>query len=83
MERTSWRRRARAFVPALLLLCAGRVDAPGRAGAGGGGRCSAGDRRGEPCPTVPAGQKLIALTFDDGPRRSTTTRLLDGLSGAG
>ena len=23
-------------------------------------------------------QKLIALTFDDGPRRSTTTRLLDG-----
>ena len=35
---------------------------------------------GEPCPTVPAGQKLIALTFDDGPRRSTTTRLLDGLS---
>ena len=38
---------------------------------------------GEPCPTVPAGQKLIALTFDDGPRRSTTTRLLDGLSERG
>ena len=32
---------------------------------------------------APAGlpeQKLIALTFDDGPRRSTTTRLLDGLA---
>ena len=27
--------------------------------------------------------KLIALTFDDGPRRSTTTRLLDGLSERG
>ncbi|MFQ9918987.1 MAG: polysaccharide deacetylase family protein [Flavonifractor plautii] len=38
---------------------------------------------GQPCPTVPAGQKLIALTFDDGPRRSTTTRLLDGLSERG
>ena len=25
-------------------------------------------------------QKLIALTFDDGPRRSTTTALLDGLA---
>ena len=28
-------------------------------------------------------QKLIALTFDDGPRRSTTTRLLDGLAERG
>ena len=27
--------------------------------------------------------KLIALTFDDGPRRSTTTRLLDGLAQRG
>lgn len=35
---------------------------------------------------APAGlpeQKLIALTFDDGPRRSTTTRLLDGLAERG
>lgn len=30
-----------------------------------------------------AGRKLIALTFDDGPRRSTTTRLLDGLAQRG
>ena len=30
-----------------------------------------------------AGQKLIALTFDDGPRRSTTTALLDGLAQRG
>ena len=28
-------------------------------------------------------QKLIALTFDDGPRRSTTTALLDGLKQRG
>lgn len=28
-------------------------------------------------------KKLIALTFDDGPRRSTTTRLLDGLAERG
>ena len=32
---------------------------------------------------TPATQKLIALTFDDGPRRSTTTRLLDGLAERG
>lgn len=30
-----------------------------------------------------SGRKLIALTFDDGPRRSTTTRLLDGLAERG
>ena len=34
----------------------------------------------EESPSVQTGQKLIALTFDDGPRRSTTTRLLDGLA---
>ena len=34
-----------------------------------------------PAPTADGG--LIALTFDDGPRRSTTTRLLDGLSERG
>ena len=28
---------------------------------------------------VPGQKKLVALTFDDGPRRSTTTQLLDGL----
>ena len=35
----------------------------------------------EPVPTP--SQKLIALTFDDGPRRSTTTALLDGLAERG
>lgn len=30
-----------------------------------------------------SGQKLIAITFDDGPRRSSTTRLLDGLAQRG
>ena len=28
---------------------------------------------------LPAGEKYVALTFDDGPRRATTERLLDGL----
>lgn len=32
---------------------------------------------------APDTQKLIALTFDDGPRRSTTTQLLDGLAERG
>jgi len=32
---------------------------------------------------APVQQKLIALTFDDGPRRSTTTALLDGLAQRG
>ncbi len=32
---------------------------------------------------VTTDSKLIALTFDDGPRRSTTTRLLDGLEERG
>lgn len=36
-----------------------------------------------PTPTPEPGEKLIALTFDDGPRRSTTTRLLDGLAERG
>ena len=31
----------------------------------------------------PAQGPLIALTFDDGPRRSTTTQLLDGLAQRG
>lgn len=32
---------------------------------------------------IPAGEKYVALTFDDGPRRSTTARLLDGLKERG
>ncbi len=32
---------------------------------------------------APMQQKLVALTFDDGPRRSTTTQLLDGLAERG
>ena len=34
-------------------------------------------------PGEDAGEKLVALTFDDGPRRSTTTALLDGLKERG
>ena len=43
------------------------------------GRVPAGGRR----RAAETGQKLIALTFDDGPRRSTTTALLDGLAQRG
>ena len=32
---------------------------------------------------IPAGEKYVALTFDDGPRRGTTDRLLDGLKERG
>lgn len=32
---------------------------------------------------IPAGEKYVALTFDDGPRRITTERLLDGLKERG
>lgn len=32
---------------------------------------------------IPAARKYIALTFDDGPRRSTTEKLLDGLEERG
>ena len=32
---------------------------------------------------IPAGEKYVALTFDDGPRRATTERLLDGLKERG
>ena len=32
---------------------------------------------------IPMGEKYVALTFDDGPRRGTTDRLLDGLKERG
>lgn len=49
---------------------------------------SAGPMPEESYPNLTEGEtdtspKLIALTFDDGPRRSTTTRLLDGLAERG
>ena len=40
---------------------------------GGGAVLTEGDAE------LPAGEKYAALTFDDGPRRGTTDRLLDGL----
>ena len=61
-------RRAGALACALLL-------------AAGGGCAPAAETAG--AAVLPDGQKLIALTFDDGPRRSTTTRLLDGLAERG
>lgn len=83
MGRSRWKQDAGTAAAALALLLAGaavlwlisRVHAP------------------EPSPAVEAdatqddeyqsGQKLIAITFDDGPKASTTTRLLDGLSQRG
>ena len=43
-------------------------------GLGGGGAVPA-----EGGAEIPEGEKYVALTFDDGPRRETTGRLLDGL----
>lgn len=47
--------------------------------------CFAGDRAVpvEGGAEIPEGEKYVALTFDDGPRRGTTDRLLDGLKERG
>ena len=42
-------------------------------------RLTAPEERAEEAASLSGGPPLIALTFDDGPRRSTTTALLDGL----
>ena len=47
-------------------------------GLGGGGAVPA-----EGGAEIPEGEKYVALTFDDGPRRETTGRLLDGLQERG
>ena len=57
-----------AFAVFVLLLCC-RTDAPGPV-------LPASPAAGQ--AEIPAA-KYVALTFDDGPRRSTTARLLDGL----
>ncbi|MFR8331750.1 MAG: DUF2461 family protein [Oscillospiraceae bacterium] len=67
--------------PSAALCFDGGGAADGTSCGGGGGRGSCGRHGG--ISSVQAGQKLIALTFDDGPRRSTTTRLLDGLAERG
>ena len=59
----------RVLVPALLLAALCRPGPGPAAEAGGGGSV-----------TVPEEPPLVALTFDDGPRTSTTSRLLDGLA---
>ena len=59
----------RVLVPALLLAALCRPG-PGPAAEAGGGVSV----------TVPEEPPLVALTFDDGPRTSTTSRLLDGLA---
>ena len=86
MAHHSWQKKGRALLPALFLLLS--IGARGaallvsptavEADAGLEGQVEA------PAPSSDSGaQKLIALTFDDGPRRSTTTALLDGLAERG
>lgn len=63
---------AKKIVPVLILAALAALCLPG----------------GEAVPTeggaaLPAGEKYVALTFDDGPRKSTTERLLDGLKERG
>ncbi len=78
-NRTDWR----IFILALLFLLCSALPGiwcgiaclrlrPARAARAGAVQAMQGDAR-----------KLVALTFDDGPRRSTTTALLDGLSQRG
>ena len=69
MAHTIRRRLARALASALLLS----LFLPG---------CRPAAEADAPL-VLPEGDRLIALTFDDGPRRSTTTRLLDGLAERG
>ena len=71
MERHAGRRWAALLTAALALGCGARLIRSG-------GQAAPAD-----APVQLTEQKLIALTFDDGPRRSTTTRLLDGLAERG
>ena len=68
-----WARRGLA-----LFLCLGMVFFSGGAFA----LCRASRQTGLPV-SAPAGEKLVALTFDDGPMGATTAALLDGLSRRG
>jgi len=49
------------------------------------GFCFAGDKAvpADGGAAIPEGEKYVALTFDDGPRKGTTDRLLDGLKQRG
>lgn len=66
------KRRGRAACLALLLALALL-----------GGTAAAGRREDAAASSSAEGKCYVALTFDDGPRRSTTTRLLEGLSQRG
>lgn len=71
----SWKKRAVAGVLALAVLSAGLL-LPRGAGREQGNVEAAGPAK------IPAGP-YVALTFDDGPKASTTSALLDGLSQRG
>lgn len=82
MRHHSQLKRGRALLPALFLFlsaCAlgAALFLPPAAVEADAGLAGQADAATEP------EQKLIALTFDDGPRRSTTTALLDGLAERG
>ena len=94
MRQHSGKSNLRGILPALLLLfgltlpwfCYMLLLFPVFPAAVQADAAEPGELPAEPRPQIPGdygGEKLIALTFDDGPRRSTTTRLLDGLSERG
>lgn len=85
MRKQGWRYDLRAALPALLLLVS--LTAPWFVYtwlvAAARPPAVPADAAGPQLEAETDGPKLIALTFDDGPRRATTTRLLDGLAERG
>ena len=63
---------AKKFVPIFILIALTALCLPGSDAVPAEGGAE-----------IPAGEKYVALTFDDGPRRGTTDRLLDGLKERG
>ena len=72
---SNWKKRLGAGVLALVLLAAAAAPYWPRAGAGAASQVLGGAK-------IPAGP-YVALTFDDGPKASTTPVLLDGLAQRG
>ena len=65
-----WKKSVWVIVPVVLAVLLSLLANGGAVPADGGA-------------SIPAGEKYVALTFDDGPRCSTTERLLDGLKERG
>lgn len=73
-----WRKDLRIFILALLALLLWVLP-----WAGYGAACLQHQREAALPVDAAMGQRYVALTFDDGPRRETTTLLLDGLARRG